>query len=254
MINEERQSPGQATELDLWQAQCGQDSSDQPAIGSSPASGMVDLKLSPEEDLRQRLRKSRTGCHYSTRVQGSYPVLKAPTDSNKIPPAAVTPMSRLQALIQSFSQTLPPGTTLVLLAAELPGGRTLVSTGDSLDSIAEPERSTRPLPSEQPMASTTSEPPLEHVAGLRAKHGTDAPLKLREWHEEVAISIRELRRAVKHGAVEAGRKPDGRDNKALTITIGAMEAYMRTVDAVERGLMDRPTWWTEVRGGGRSAA
>jgi len=148
---------------------------------------------------------------------------------------------------------LPPGTVLVVLAAELPDARDPMTMPPPVGRDA--ARDITPPPVQHRANATAAAPqtPLARVAAVRAEHGNDAALKLREWNEEVRISIRELRRAIKSGALTAGRKPDGRDNKALTVTVGEMEAYLRTVDAVERGLMERPVWWTEVRGGQAAA-
>ena len=152
-------------------------------------------------------------------------------------------MSPLQRLLQSFGQMLPPGSTIYVLAAELPDGRTLMNAGVSLESAG--ERCVQPL-SAAPRASGIT--PVARVAAVRAEHGPDAALKLRDWSRELGISLKELRRAVRSGALPHEAKPDGRDNKAHTVTAGVMERYLKTVDAVEAELQEAPTWWSDVRG------
>lgn len=152
-------------------------------------------------------------------------------------------MSPVLRLLQSFSQMLPPGTTIYVLAAELPDGSTLVKAGASHDSVAAPERQL--LAKSPRVAETTA---LARVAALREEHGPDAPLKLRDWSKELGFSLKELRRAVKHKALAFDEKTDGRDNGAHTVTIGVMENYLKTIDAVECGKEVLPPWWNDVRG------
>ncbi len=251
MISERRDPPDQPSRQGLRQARARQETPDTAAVPTARP-GMVDAEptLHGAKALRQRLHRSRAARHFSRTVEVSYPAVEVSSLPQNDPPSPAPPMSRVQALIQSIGQMLPPGTVLVVLAAELPDGRTLIKmpAPSSIEGIAEKEVTDSFAEHRAASAPSTPETPLARVAALRAKHGIDAPLKLRDWHAEVGISTRELKRAVKHGAIPAGRKSDGRDNKATTITIGAMEAYLRTVDAVERGVLERPVWWTEVRG------
>jgi hypothetical protein len=155
-------------------------------------------------------------------------------------------MSPFQSLLQSFSQMLPPGSTIFVLAAELPDGRTAVQ-GGALGGSPSQGRPMILAPASEgkPEALAT---PLTRVAALRAELGPETPLKLRDWAKELGISVRELNRAVKAEVLPHGRKPDGRDNKALTVTVGVMESYLKMVSAVEAGQEEPPTWWKEVRG------
>lgn len=153
--------------------------------------------------------------------------------------------SSLQNLLQTFSQLLPPGSTIYVLAAELPNGQTVMQAGASGG-----------FPTQKALISGTTAPtstpanatPLARVASLRAEFGAETPLKLRDWAREVGISRKELHRAVRAGAMPHETKPDGRDNKAHTVTVGVMENYLKVVSAVEAGLEEPPTWWKEVRG------
>jgi hypothetical protein len=154
-------------------------------------------------------------------------------------------MSPIQTLIQSFRDSLPPGTMIYVLAAELPNGQTVVQAGAAGGLAGQgPQVTLEPLPHTTPAKAT----PLARIAELRAELGADTPLKMRHWAEELGIPRKELTRAVKVGAMPHDTKLDGRDNKAHTVTVGVMENYLKTVSAVEAGLEEPPVWWKEVRG------
>lgn len=152
-------------------------------------------------------------------------------------------MSSFQRLLQSFGQMLPPGSTIYVLAAELPDGRTLMEAEASSGggAMSQGQLVAAPFPG----AANT---PVARVASLRAEYGADTPLKLRDWAKELGISLKELRRAVRSGALAHEEKQDGRDNGAHTVTIGVMESYLKTVCAIEAGKQQQPDWWKDVRG------
>lgn len=151
-------------------------------------------------------------------------------------------MSPIQALFQSFSQSLPPGSTIYLLAAELPDGSTRMHAGAAGPGTLPAVMSTVPA---APAAPST---PLTRVAALRAAHKPETALKLRDLAKEVGVSQKELRRAIKAGALAFDEKEDGRDNGAHTVTIGEMESYLKTISDVEAGKQEPPDWWEHVRG------
>jgi hypothetical protein len=153
-------------------------------------------------------------------------------------------MSPLQTLLQSITELLPPGSAFYILAAELPGGRTIVKAGAGGSPIEEPIVM-QPAIGKKAEAQAT---PLTRVAALRAELGPETPLKLRDWAKAVGLAYREIDRAARAGALPHGKKPDGRDNKARTVTIGVMENYLKIVSAVEAGQEEPPAWWKDVRG------
>ncbi|MHB1264547.1 MAG: hypothetical protein ACYC1S_09055 [Gemmatimonadaceae bacterium] len=135
-------------------------------------------------------------------------------------------MSPILSLLQSIGQALPPGSTFYVFAAELPDGRTMVAGPSAAGVVALDAQVPEPAP--RPTAG-----PEARVAALRLVHGPDAPLKLGDRSKKLGISLRELRRAVKAGALPHEAKPDGRDNGAHTVTIGVMETYLKIINAVE---------------------
>lgn len=154
-------------------------------------------------------------------------------------------MSPIQTLLQSFRESLPPGSTIYVLAAELPNGQTVMQAGAAGVSVSQGPRITlAPTPRPMPAKAT----PLARIADMRAELGAETPLKLHDWTHEIGLSKKELRRAVKAGVMPHDRKPDGRDNKAVTVTVGVMENYLKIVSAVEAGQEEPPAWWKEVRG------
>jgi hypothetical protein len=92
------------------------------------------------------------------------------------------------------------------------------------------------------------------LSALRREYGSDAALKPREWSRVTALSEREIARAIQYGALSASPKGDGRDHAARTVSIDAMEGYLSTVNAVEAGTMDPPSWWEAVRKSGIRSA
>lgn len=160
-------------------------------------------------------------------------------------PTVVLKMSPLQTLIQSFRESLPPGSMIYVLAAELPNGQTVMQAGAARGAAGQGPGTTL-----APAAHTSSgkATPLARIADLRVELGAETPIKLRDWSEKIGISRKELHRAVKAGVMPHDRKPDGRDNKALTVTVGVMENYLKIVSAVETGQEEPPAWWKEVRG------
>lgn len=149
-------------------------------------------------------------------------------------------MSPILSLLQSIGQTLPPGSTFYVFAAELPDGRTMVAGPSTAGLMA--------LNAQMPEPAPRPAGPEARVAALRLVHGPDAPLKLGDWSKKLGISLKELRRAVKAGALPHEEKPDGRDNGAHTVTIGVMETYLKVINAVEAGAEEPPAWWNDVRG------
>lgn len=154
-------------------------------------------------------------------------------------------MSPIQSLLQSFRESLPPGSTIYVLAAELPNGQMEVQSGAAVGSLSQGPRISLAPPQHATPAKPT---PLARVAALRAELGAETPLKLRDWATEVGIPRKELRRAINAGVMQHDTKPDGRDNKAHTVTVGVMENYLKTVSAVEAGQEEPPIWWKKVRG------
>lgn len=149
-------------------------------------------------------------------------------------------MSPFENLLQSFSQSLPPGSTIYILAAELPDGRTVIQGPRAEPSAQGGQPLTAAAPPKVPNT------PLARVAALRIEHGPEAPLKLSEWAIKLGVSRKELRRATKAKALAYEKKTDGRDNKAHMVTIGVMESYLKTTDAVQRGEEEAPIWWNQV--------
>lgn len=151
-------------------------------------------------------------------------------------------MSSFHNILQSFSQSLPPGSMIYILAAELPNGLTISELPTTEPSAVSVQRLTALA---SPKASDT---PLNRVAALRIEHGPEAALKVTEWASDLGMSLKELRRAVSASALAYEEKPDGRDNGAHMVTIGVMESYLKTTDAVKRGDEEAPTWWSQVHG------
>lgn len=152
--------------------------------------------------------------------------------------------------LRSILQAFPAGTKLVVVAAELPDGsrelRVVGGEGNTTSqaTLQAPEAS-RAGSGAQEMA--LDELLLDRLQQLREQRGNVA-LKPKEWSQITRISARELRRAICAGAVPHEAKEDGRDHGAKLITVEAMLGYLATVFAVERGRMDAPAWWAEVRG------
>lgn len=164
-------------------------------------------------------------------------------------------MSPLHALVRQISSTLPAGAKLYVIAVEVPAGSPAEAPADSASAA-----SVSPLLTSLPAGEDVIGPclldaatrpgatPLQRVQRVREQHGASAAFKAKDWAPVAKLSVREICRAMKEGALKSAPKGDGRDHGARVIEAGTMEAYLRTVDAVERGTMEPPRWWTEVRG------
>lgn len=160
-------------------------------------------------------------------------------------------MTDLHAILQAF----PAGTKLLVIAAELPNGAEQLHVLPSAaergvsDLALEPRASHAPADPIAPgsLRDDVGSAPLTHLQRLRSARGNIA-LKPREWAAFTGLSARELRRAIDIDAVPHADKEDGRDHGAKLITADAMLQYLSTVYAVERGQMQPPAWWPEVRG------
>lgn len=140
--------------------------------------------------------------------------------------------------IEALLARLPAGARLSVVTVELPA-----ITTERQAMAAAPFFAERTPEPEMARGRSTS----ERLETLRRQRGLDAALKLREWKEYVPLSEREMERAIRFRALAAQEKGAGRDHAALTISIREMEAYLATVDAVERGAIEPPGWWILVR-------
>ena len=172
-------------------------------------------------------------------------------------------MSPIEFIVSQLGNGLPPGSRLRSFAVELPDGSILTST---LTPAAASPSQPQPVV-DSAVANASSFPDTdgdvatdpdalarkcrnrrERVARYREKNGGDAFLKPREWAPITRLSEREIRRAMRAGALRSTEKGDGRDHGALVVTVDAMEAYLAIVDSVERGQEEPPAWWASVRG------
>lgn len=140
--------------------------------------------------------------------------------------------------IEALLARLPAGARFSVATVELP-----VTATERQTTTAAPTFAERWPGQEEARGLSTS----ERLEALRRQRGLDAALKLREWKEYVPLSEREMERAIRYHALVAHEKGDGRDHAALTVSIRDMEAYLATVDAVERGAIEPPGWWIPVR-------
>lgn len=151
--------------------------------------------------------------------------------------------------LRSILQAFPAGTTLLVVAAELPDGsremRVVGEKNSTSQAALQPSDASRAASGAQEMA--LDELLLDRLQQLLKQRGNVA-LKPKEWSQITRISVRELRRAICAGAMPHEAKEDGRDHGAKLITVEVMLGYLATVFAVERGRMDAPAWWPEVRG------
>ena len=132
-------------------------------------------------------------------------------------------------LMTSLVELLPAGTLIVLVPGEEPHGSTT--------------HSTHPHSSADP-------------AGGISRNGVDlseSVLTLRDWGLRVSeVSVRELQRAAEHGALEARIREKGRGHGAVVATPEAVDRYLSTCTAIQKGAIPKPGWWESVRKGARA--
>lgn len=159
-------------------------------------------------------------------------------------------MTDLQQLLQS----LPPGTDVTVLLIRLADGseHVHVSTDDvpveGVQSPAEPATALRLVDARQGPRSRIPESPLQAAQRFLAEDPR-MRLKCGEWAALLRCSERELRRAVQEKVLPRCRKGEGKDNRALVIGATEVVTYLSTIDAIERGALEAPAWYTAVRKG-----
>ena len=133
---------------------------------------------------------------------------------------------------------------LVPAAWSAVSGATMPSGSPRPESVEADDSAPRsPVGSEAGLRPTA----LQRVRQLRTTQ-PDLTLKPREWSALLGVSAREINRAIDAGALPFTAKDDGRDHGAKLVHIDHMEAFLATVEAIERGSMDPTAWWTDVRG------
>ena len=122
-------------------------------------------------------------------------------------------------LIRSLSESLPPGTLIL---------------------VVPPEGTEALLPGEQGGDPRTAV----------AERADDAPLTLPQWGRKLSgISTRELKRAHKHGALRTQIREKGLGHGAVEASSSAVSEYIQTCSAVQDGMIAPPEWWSRVRKG-----
>ena len=124
-------------------------------------------------------------------------------------------------LIRSLSESLPPGTLILVVP---PAGPEAVLSG-------EPGSGPEPAVSE---------------------YTDDVPLTLSQWGKKLTgVSTRELERAHKHGALRTQIREKGLGHGAVEATSRSISEYLQTCSAVQDGIIAPPEWWTRVRKGSK---
>ena len=159
-------------------------------------------------------------------------------------------MTDLQQLLQS----LPPGTDVTVLLIHLADGsqRVQVRTDDAPTGtgMASNESGTelRLVDARQGTRSRVTESPLQAARRILDEE-PKLRLKCAEWATLLGCSERELRRAVQKEVLPRCPKGEGKDNRALVIGAAEVVTYLSTIEAIERGALKAPAWYTDVRKG-----
>ena len=86
---------------------------------------------------------------------------------------------------------------------------------------------------------------LQTAERIHCEQG-NGPFKPKEWADLMPdLSVREIERAVKHGALKGFPKTTGRDHGATVISTGEMLRYLRICERVQQGA-PRPEWYSTV--------
>lgn len=172
--------------------------------------------------------------------------------------SGLTPPQSIDSYMKALQQllpSLPAGATVFMVGITLPAANGAVANTSALplvDGAGETARSDVPAPMETKRGqavpeSSVARTPLEILRAERRER-PNRMRKTAEWAGLLGTSARALRRAVEAGAISYEAKPDGRDHGAIVIRPEVLEAYLATVDAVERGQCDPPEWWNRVFG------
>jgi hypothetical protein len=93
--------------------------------------------------------------------------------------------------------------------------------------------------------SDKTETPVQSVERIQRDQG-NGPFKPKEWADLVpGVSVREIERAVKYGALKGFPKTTGRDHGATIISAEEMLRYLRTCERVQQGA-PCPDWYPVV--------
>ena len=132
-------------------------------------------------------------------------------------------------LMKSLVELLPAGTLIVLVPGE--------ELSDASTHSTHPRSPADPAAGSGPTDVDTSK----------------SALTLRDWGLRVSeVSVRELQRAAEHGALEARIREKGRGHGAVVATPEAVDRYLSTCVAIQKGSIPRPGWWEAVRKGARA--
>jgi hypothetical protein len=129
-------------------------------------------------------------------------------------------------LVRHLTETLPPGTLIILVPASSPDVH---------------------APKATPSAPVGSK---DEVVALGVKETMAGPLTLTEWGRALpGISARELDRAHRAGALRTQLRTVGAGHGAIEASADAMIDYLQTCCAVQNSSLPVPDWWNEVRRG-----
>jgi hypothetical protein len=140
--------------------------------------------------------------------------------------------------------------TITMTAEALEHLIRIAPRGSTITIVSIPGENDRVHVTERPKTDgelTAGPPSTPAEAVERLKQSGDArAFKPDEWAAHLpGISEREIKRAIKAGAVSSFAKGTGRDHGAVVISPDAMLDYLRAREGVARG-MAKPGWYDDV--------
>lgn len=210
---------------------------------------------------RQRIENSQGGLQVvPDRRSKDDAASPAPTSMPDLSVAVpeITPPQSLDDCMKALQQLvplLPAGASVFVIGITLPavnGGAARTSTLALVDGEKESTRTDVTVLTDATGGKPVGEPPVERTPlEIIRSERRERPNRLRktaEWASLLGTSARALRRAIEAGALAHEAKPDGRDHGAIVIRPEVIEAFLATVEAVERGKCAQPDWWNRVFG------